>query len=186
MNIEPRVLAAVIALIGVLLSLFISYITSLRNVKVELKKHQDQILQGFGQKLFEKRIDCYPKLYAIVARYVRDAREDRINVDSLKSFYNEIVDWDVNNSIYMSAKTHYLFHKFRLHLVNMLKKPEQEIVNQYKDNQNKKALKEKGEMLELYLKHELGIYSFESPTKVIPDREFKSYKQADEFAKKNS
>lgn len=176
---QPQIITAIIALIGVIISIVISYITSSKNVKVELRKHQEQIMQEFGQRLFEKRIECYPKLYSIVCRYARDLKENRMNISLLKEYYNETSDWDVNNSIYMSAKTQYIFHQFRIELLNISKLAEEDFKATYKNIEEQKKLRGTSNKVELALKNELRIYSFESPYKIIPEMSFDTYADAD-------
>lgn len=183
---QPEVITSIIALAGVIISIIISYITSVKNVKVELRKHQEQIMQEFGQKLFEKRINCYPKLYSIVCKYARDLKDDRMDITMLKDYYRETSDWDVENSIYMSAKTHYLFHQFRIELLNISKLSEDDYEASIRSESNREKLRETSKKVELSLKNELGIYSFESPYRIIADIAFDSYKNANLYVKSNS
>lgn len=183
---ETELITAIIAVSGVIISIVASYITSLKNVKVELRKHQEQIMQEFGRKLFEKRIECYPLLYSIVCRYSRDLKENRISTSTLKDYYKETSEWDVMNSIYMSAKTQYLFHQFRIELLELSKLSEENYKAKFNTEEARKKLRETTKKVELGLKNELGIYSFESPHKVTPGNTFASYKDADLYVKNSN
>ena len=97
----------------------------------------------------------------------------------LKGYYEETSDWDVKNSIYMSAKTHHLFHHFRIELLEASKVLEDEIKEKLNTSEYRKKLRNTSNKVQLALKNEIGIYSFESPHVVNPGATFESYEEAD-------
>ena len=58
-----EVIAASIALIGVIVSVLISFFTSRRQANIEVEKLRTEIHQDFSLRLFEKRLEHYPDLY---------------------------------------------------------------------------------------------------------------------------
>lgn len=180
-----QIIAAIIAVTGVVISVVVSYLTSSKNVDIELKKHKEILFQEFGQKLFEKRLEVYPTLYALVSNFIKTVRFGNLSNKEIKKLSNNLLEWDTNHAIYMSAETQYLFHKFKLAIAELSYKDDKELSEEFREPESKKKIKEEGEKIEIALKNELGIYAFESPNKVVPEREFKSYKEADEYIKNN-
>ena len=174
---NTEIITAFIALGGIIFSIIISYIVSSQNAKLELHKHKEQIAQNFGQRLFEKRIDSYPKLYSIVCRYARDLKSNTMDINKLKDYYKEIYEWDINNSIYMSEKTHSLFWLFRIELLDLSGLTESEYREKYVTDKSREKLREKSKNVELALKNELGVFAYESPYRITPGFEIKKFKK---------
>lgn len=167
--------AACIAAGGVVLSAFISYFVSSKNFKLELRKYEEQIAQNVGQRIFEKRIDTYPQLYSIVCRYARDLKQNTMSITKLQEYYKKMVDWDVNNSIFMSATTHHLFWLLRVELLGLSRLTENEYKDIYDSDASTAELRETSYKVELALKNELGIFAFESPDRIRRGLEIDSF-----------
>ena len=181
---KAEVITAIISVSGVIISVIISYLTSSRNVAVELKKHKEEQMQEFGRKLFEKRLEVYPILFSYVSNFIKVVRFDNLTQENLVELSDKLLDWDTKNSIYMSAKPQLLFHQFKLTIAELSKKTNEQLAEILASKEDEKNLKERGEEIELALKNELGIYSFESPNKVVPGLEFSTYFDADSYAAK--
>ena len=54
---DPKTISALIALIGVVISVIISFITNRRLLKTDLEKIEVNIVQSYASKLIDKRLD---------------------------------------------------------------------------------------------------------------------------------
>lgn len=176
---QVDVLTSIIALGGVFLSAIISYRVSLRQTKIELDKHSEQIRQEFSRRLFEKRLLVYPELYSFLSEFGKTLVFGNPSRKDLELLFSQIQNWDSLNSILFSAPTGLSVYQFRIRINDYLKKSESEILEFLNSPENRKSLIKELQSVELALKAELGVYAIESPTKI---KDFASYKSYQEVA----
>ena len=70
-----NIIGIIIAFIGVFLSVSLSYITNVRQSKDEREKLRQDVLNGYGLKLFEKRMETYPILYTYITKMTKKAQK---------------------------------------------------------------------------------------------------------------
>lgn len=171
MSIE--VVAPLIALIGVIISALISYIISVRQSKSELQKLRTEIYREFGSKLFEKRLEVYPELYALLSGFVKVIQFDKISKAALKDFLSKWQEWDTRNALFFGSFTGSLSFFLRREFIEMANKSDEELERELSSADSLKRLRKQLGRLELALKHELGVFEFETPnpfeSRELPD-----------------
>jgi len=157
-----EVISSIIAVVGVLIATIISYITSQRQTKAEFQKLQADVERAYGTKLFDKKLDAYPELYAYVSDFIKILNSRRIDSKLVKSFYEHWQKWDSKYAILFSASTHGICSRVRHKIGDLAKKSDEEML-QFFDPQSIKNLKAELQAVELALKFELGVFALESP-----------------------
>lgn len=183
-----NLITALIAFSGVLLSVVASFFVSLRKSKIESQKIRDEYLHRYAGKIFESRLEAYPKLVEHLVIFFQKVNLSRIKKEQLyeikiadiKNLFQIILDWDAHNSVLYSPELQGMVHKTYHNLYRLLNRPEEELQPLIKNDDSLKELRNELFALYLALKNDLGIYSFKSPS-VITD-----FKQPDtvlEFSK---
>ncbi len=174
---QVDILTAIIALGGVFLSALISYGISLRQTKIELDKHSEQIRQEFSRRLFEKRMSVYPELYSFLSDFIKKVHFGDPNRDDVEQLFSQIQSWDSKNAILFSAKAGRVAYYLRTKLFELLKKSEPEMIDFLVNQNNQKQLILDIQAVELSLKSELGVYAIESPTEIGEFTYYENYGQ---------
>ena len=105
MQIPKEILAALIALVGIVLSVTISSLTSRRTIKVELSKLRFQIKGAYVEELLKIRISAYPRLYSHLAAFVRRIQYREVTVQEIEMLLRSIEAWDLENTIFLSSNS---------------------------------------------------------------------------------
>lgn len=180
--VSSEVVPALIALVGVVGSAAISYIVSSRQSSIELQKLRTSLQTELGSKLYEKRLEVYPELYAQLSNLVKLIEFGDVTSKNLKEILATIQEWDTKNSIFFSIQTGYICYNFRKMLANIVKDTDENLQKEFSLHEQKKELKQKIHELELALKHELGTLHFESPINLKELEKFASYTEARKIA----
>jgi len=93
---------ALIALSGVIFSAILSYFVSTHQANISVQNFHKELENRYNQKLYEKRLTEYPKLYAIVSNLGKDIRKIDLKHITLKDRLIEIDQWDSLNAILLS------------------------------------------------------------------------------------
>jgi hypothetical protein len=157
---------ALIALLGVMLSIAISLLTSRVVSKNETRKFILEARKAYDSKLLETRLSVYPNLYLIISKFVKHIRHEPVSGDDINSFLREIDEWDSRNTILLSARTGHMCGRLRETLEAWLR----DGVARRPDISTLQDLIQKIGVLELALKSDLGIFGVEAnglDTKVV-------------------
>lgn len=173
-----EIIPALIALIGVGVSAAISYVISSRQSSIELQKLRTSLQTELGSKLYEKRLEVYPDLYAQLSTLIKLIESGELISKDLKEVFLIIQDWDTKNSILFSNQAGHIAYEFRQALADLTKSSDEDLQNKLNSYEQMKTLKHKIHELELALKHELGSYHFESPISLKELERFGSYAEA--------
>ncbi|MCC6975532.1 MAG: hypothetical protein IT322_16115 [Anaerolineae bacterium] len=179
-----EVVTPLIALIGVIISTLISYVVSTRQSKSELQKLRTEINREFGGRLFAKRLEVYPELYALLSGFIKIIQFDHISKAAVNDFVSRWQEWDTRNAILFGSRTGNLSYDLRRKFIDLAKKPDQELERELWPEQSLKLLRNEITLLELALKDELGIFEFETPNPLEKRKHRKQYN--DELSSKPS
>ncbi|WP_054029603.1 cell division protein FtsQ [Desulfatitalea tepidiphila] len=102
MKFSETTTVALIALSGVLVSAFVSYIVSSNQADLTVNNLKVELESRFNQKLYEKRLEAYPSLYKVLSDLGKDLRAIDLPYSKLKNRLNEIDKWDSSNAILLS------------------------------------------------------------------------------------
>jgi len=173
-----ELVAALTAFIGAIISVSVSYFVSVRQTNIEFQKLRTEIHKAFGSKLFERRLEVYPELYAYVSNFIKVIQFGTISQAAVRELVSQWEEWDSKNAILFSATTGHISYKLRSMFAKMVKKSDEELQKEFDSVESREILREELGKLELALKHELGVYEFESPASFKERGLFTSYKQA--------
>ncbi len=70
-----------------------------------MDKFKEEILQDFGKKLYERRLEVYPELYFYLSEFIKIVDFDEITKPKISELFAQIEKWDSKNSIYFSYRT---------------------------------------------------------------------------------
>ena len=149
-----EILVALIALIGVLVSVAISLFSSMRLTNTELQKLRQEIQKTYSGKLLDKRLEVYPDLYYLLSDFAKKALFGTVVKRDLEKLLDQTNKWNSRHSILFSGQTNKVSYHFRKTLT--------ELAQQGADSPE--ALHSFIDMLsefELALKSDLGIYVVE-------------------------
>lgn len=156
-----EIIAALIALSGVVFSIVGSLIATTRATNIELQKLRTEIQQTYADRLLEKRLEVYPELYAYLSDFIKVIRFSSVTKDSLEKLHSQVMQWDSRHSILFTARTGVIFHHFYMLLMEMVKLSDMEIRGRFSSEEEKKRLRHALSGVELALKSDLGIYVVE-------------------------
>lgn len=161
MQLSDTTIVALIALSGVVLSAFVSYLVSSRQADLAVNNLKTELESRYNQKLYEKRLDAYPYLYKILSDLGKDLRKIELPHSKLKDRLEEIDKWDSSYAILLSSAGIAVI----LDLRNILDSytnfdpnyvPEAQVSRKSRKNIFNSALR-----LEQQLKKEIGVYDSE-------------------------
>ncbi|NER80368.1 MAG: hypothetical protein F6K42_12465 [Leptolyngbya sp. SIO1D8] len=181
-----EIIAASIALIGVIVSVLISFITSRKQASIEVEKLRSEIHQDFSLRLFDKRLEQYPDLYQYLSEFKKVIQYEEVTQERIIGFFRKLQEWDSRNSILFGSDTGKLLYHFRKEVFSLTRRSNQEIQVYFNDSETKYSFIKKMAQLELSLKSELGIYTYNSPTDIREAKQFRSYQEVTEFSRQRT
>jgi hypothetical protein len=101
--IDPRIIAALIAVGGVIVSGLLAFLVTRRQVNTSINNTRIQSQTVFLEKLYEKRLDLYPELYSLLGSLGNKAKTGEASFEDIQKARNEILKWDHTNAIFLSA-----------------------------------------------------------------------------------
>jgi hypothetical protein len=114
---EPPIVAALIALIGVLVSVILTWSNARRQVHAALESLERTIAARYEEKLVERRMDDYQPLWGLLARLSKSALDARFNAGELKPYIDEVraalEGWYENHGLLLSKDAYGRFHRLR-------------------------------------------------------------------------
>ena len=165
---DSALLSAIIAFVGVVVSVAISFFSNKKLLKTELVKIEMQIEQNYATKLVDKRLEFYPLLYESISkiakkirRVLNEALNEKINLQEIKGFQDE---YDLLNSKYavvFSSVSSGNSYQLRLAIIEIIKACENEHADYEVSIELLKKLGDCISKLEFSLKQDLGIYIVE-------------------------
>ena len=182
-----EVIAASIALIGVIVSVLISFLTSRRQANIEVEKLRTEIHQDFSLRLFEKRLEHYPDLYQYLSEFKKVIQYEEVTQERMIDLFKKLQEWDSRHSILFGSDTGKLLYHFRKEVFDLTRISSQDIQAYFfNDSETRHLFIQKMAQLELSLKSELGIYTYNSPTDVREAKRFRSYQEVTDFSRQRT
>jgi hypothetical protein len=177
-----------ITIAGIVASVVTSFVISTRQSRLEVKKLRDEYLHRYSGKIFEKRLESYPKIvehlipiiHKINFSEINKQEQYEIRVDELKNFLQVLLVWDTQNSILFSKNLQTVLHNRYHELYSIINDPNEKLQSLVTNHKFLERLK--NDLLELFLalKNDLGIYSLELPSAITG---FKSPDTLEDLAK---
>lgn len=156
---DPRVVSAIIAFVGVVLSVIISYVSNRQLFKSKVRELELQTIQQNSALLQQKRLDYFPDVYFILSQMIKNVRKDRVSgkvnlttKESVKDFLSEYEKINSKYGLLFSSQSSIVSAKLRSYLYDLDSKEED--INL----ENLKELTGLMARLELSLKQDVGVY----------------------------
>lgn len=153
-----EILVALIAFIGVVLSVLASLFASLRATRTEVEKLRGELQQTYTGKLLERRLDTYPDLYKLISDFLKEIQFGTLTKPKLDKLLTEIIEWDSSHAIFLSMSAGSKLYDFRKKLSTELASTIDETLT---GEEFLKDMRKQIEELEVALKNDLGIYVVE-------------------------
>lgn len=107
-DLVSTIIPASIAFIGVLLSVLLSYLVSVRKLKIENENLIESKKKTFSEVLQAERIKLYPGIYETISDFVKFYRvESKIPFEKLQELYRTISNFDSKYGLFFSTNTTY-------------------------------------------------------------------------------
>lgn len=168
---SKEIVIALISLGGVVLSVLISFLTSLRLTRTELEKLRSEIKKTYADRLLSKRLETYPSLYYLTSNFIKEIQYGSVDNLLLDEFRTQLIEWDSRNAIFLSSYASRKIYSLRRRLVTELKQLTDE---ELKNQDLLKDLRNQVESLEVALRNDIGVYVVEFSD---PDVRFSSFKE---------
>ncbi|MBE7467788.1 MAG: hypothetical protein HS114_01440 [Anaerolineales bacterium] len=168
-----EVIAALIALAGVVISVATSLYISLRQTNTELEKLRSEIHKAYADKVIDKRLETYPQFSCMISDFIKKMELGTITKKDMVEFYHQTNEYDSKLSLLFSGKTGIVGYDLRQTLRKLATMADEEFQKNFDDPKAVKEIRRKIEEFELALKSDLGIYVVEFSD---IGKRFKSYK----------
>jgi len=167
---DEKIVVALIALSGVIISVILSFIISYYQNKIALKK----IHSEFSGKLYSKRLECYLEIFELVSEFVKTIRSKSISYNELNDFYEKYSIKDSKLGLLFSSDMIKSSYNLRKEVIKILAShKEGDTIGKnllYKHNIGRFLAK-----IELSMKHELGVFGYENPSTLENSKFTKTY-----------
>lgn len=152
---DPRVVAALIAVLGVLASALVSIRVSRSQAEISRRDLLIEFSHKLNDRLYEKRLDVYPALYESLSALGKRFRSATLSRRDLEAALDQIEAWDSKNAVYVSPGIIALLLNIRNLLANSTSQQSDLSIS----SDEVRKLFDAALRLEQALKHELGVYS---------------------------
>lgn len=181
---ETEIITGLIALIGVILSVIISYFSNKQILKAKINELETQLIEKNSERLIQNRLESYPNIYFCLSEMAKKIKRDKyfqevkhVSIDSLIEFFNEFEQLDSKHGFLFNSQSGLAAGKLRGFLINLINsKNELEISNLLE-------LKKIIGHLEFSLKQEVGVYIEELQNLKI-GKDIESYRDVSKYSTK--
>ena len=180
---ENAVVVSLFPLLGIIISVTLSFIISKYQIKMELIR----IHSEYNRQLYSKRLEAYPEIFELVSGFIKIIERKEISIEKLLEFYEKYSKLDSKSSLLFSYTT--LSSKQLMEKIGKILICKETHVFSAEDLVD---LLEKLRKVETTMKFELGIYVYTNPTTItknfdIPERKKKAlYDIMQEYLKGNT
>ncbi len=181
-SIPKEIYVALISLLGLILSVIVSWFVARYKAKMELKKMRLETHHIYADNLIRARLTCYPEAYKILESIVKNIQSKKMDFDSFNDLVERVNNWYSDNGYLLSADTNRRFYSSIRKFTNIGQASPKAFEDRLNDNLKRKDLITSAWKIELGLKNDLGIFELEF---FNPDSKFSSYKEIDETLNEN-
>jgi hypothetical protein len=146
-------ISGVIAFLGVLISVIVSFWTSNRNIKTELKKINTQIEQNFAQKLIEARLLVYPNIYKTVNSFIKIIETRTPEKEIVERFYEDFINHISESALLFGGETDNMSYDIRKAIYKVIQNEDE-----LKRDEIWKSIRFLLQGFEIALKKDIGVY----------------------------
>ncbi|GEM_PF-4649463 len=167
MELDPNIIAAWIGFWSVLAATLISFVVSMIQTRVTLRSKVKELLFGIEQKLIEKRLEYYPKIYTLLSELAKNITKSEfgirkgISTKELQIFKEEYDKLNSEYAVIFSRISAKISAGLRRKIYETLQRREGNSEDEL-DSYEMIEIKKFVQSLELSLKKDLGIFDVES------------------------
>jgi hypothetical protein len=155
---------SLLTLLGVLITVFVSYQITIRRITAEIHKTNQGTLAIYAEYLGKARIDSYPELFGILSTLVKaiDYHPDLGNPDlALIDAFSKINEWDSRHGLLLAHESGKRCFSLRLILRDIIRAGYHSLGPFISDQCRKTDLENALVGLEVALRKDLGVYALE-------------------------
>lgn len=161
---SDTVVVALISCGGVVVSALIAFLVSYRQTRVRLR----EIDQKYTDKLFERRIDSYPMLYALIGGLGYHLKKGELSKHAVSRAKKRLREWDAQYALYASPVVTKCLVDLHKRMDLEVGDHDMSLLSDVELNEIWKALI----ALEVALKSEVGVFAAEGFHKINEQRFF--------------
>ncbi len=111
---DPKTIAAVIALVGVLVSITSSFFVARFAAKNERERIKQQLHNVYSERIVTERINSYPQLYDLVSSFLKTVYDGSfVEEGSIFQLKDSVRKWDGKHAMFMGSQTQHDMYLFR-------------------------------------------------------------------------
>ena len=158
---KTEIITSIIAVSGVVLSIILTFYSTKRQLKAEIKKVHTAIEQDYLRIILAKRVEIYPKIYFELHEFMRLIFDNPPTVDELKKFDETLSELNSKYAVFLGVRTADIYYKLRRYIYSIILKMEDKGQSKVESQDRMNALRKNIQKLEIGLKKDLGIFLVE-------------------------
>lgn len=163
---SPIVIAAIVALLGVITSVSASLLITFLSTRSEMRKIKSTLKNQYASSLLEKRISVYTDCYYILSHFIKHARcyikaHSPLTYADVNDFNIALSEWDSRNALFLSPRSTLFIHSLRKEVQKILNNASSDADSACKIVENLEELLQSINKLEKALKNDIGVYDVE-------------------------
>ena len=105
---------------GIIISVFLSSITSFIVAKCQYSIELKKIYSEFGGQLYSKRLDAYLEVYKLISGFIKNIKRKNVSLEELNDFYEEYSVLDSKHALLFNSDTAAFSHILMLEVKELL------------------------------------------------------------------
>lgn len=107
---QPQIIAAFVGFVGVLLGVFISFLTARRQARLGLELLEKTLKAEYEKKLIERRLDAYSALWQVVSSLNKSTLSQKLNAGELSGHIaatlHQLKEWYAASGLTLSKNAY--------------------------------------------------------------------------------
>jgi hypothetical protein len=155
---SKEVSAAMLALLGVIISVVVSWFVSSRTAITEIRKQELQLFKAYAERLQEQRLKVYPSAYSILSDCAKRLHRGTATRQYLAQALSRFQEWDSAHAYLLSNRATGVIFKGQWGLYDLLSRSAEAVnLEEYRG-----SLIQHIEDMELVLKDDIGVFLVEN------------------------
>jgi hypothetical protein len=153
---EKEVVAAWVAVVGVVISGVVSWLVARLTARTELRKQQLQLFQSYAEGLQARRLSTYPEAYGLISDSLKQLQRGTLTHEHLSNMLTRFQSWDSVHSLLLSNETAEVIFDAQWYVHNLLARGPAALTPEARHE-----IGSKFERMELALKEDIGVFAVE-------------------------
>lgn len=188
---DASIISALIAFVGVIVSVLISFYSSRNLLRTELVKIETAIEQNYATKLVEKRLSDYPFIYEplsdmgkLILLTMNDVPNQDVTFQHVTEFLEKYNSANSKYGVLFSSSSMRNSYELRKYIIKLIKENGEENKDGFVPKETLKEIGGKIRKLEFSMKQDLGVYlvEFKDPKNKL---QLQRYSDANKYAERD-